>query len=125
MILLLDAHALMWWLLDDPKLSAPARGAISDAANEIVVSAATTWELAIKQAAGKIKLDADLVAAVDSAGFSGLPVTIVDAEAAAALPMLHHDPFDRMLVAQARRLDATIVSRDTQLEPYGVPILAA
>ena len=125
MILLLDAHALLWWLLDDPTLATPARRAIADAANEIVVSAATTWELAIKRAAGKIKLDVDLVDAVDAAGFSGLPVTIVDAEAAAALPMLHHDPFDRMLVAQARRLDATIVSRDMQLEPYGVPILTA
>ena len=125
MILLLDAHALVWWLLDDPKLSRAAHGAIADPANDIVVSAATVWELAIKRAAGKIKLAADLSAAVESAGFSGLPVTTVDAEAAAGLPMLHHDPFDRMLVAQALRLDATIVSRDALLEPYGVPILQA
>ena len=125
MILLLDAHALVWWLLDDPKLSRGAHGAIADPGNDIVVSAATVWELAIKRAAGKIKLAADLSAAVETAGFSGLPVTGADAEAAAGLPMLHHDPFDRMLVAQALRLDATIVSRDALLEPYGVPILQA
>ena len=125
MILLLDAHALVWWLRDDPKLSPVGRAAISDAANDIVVSAATVWELAVKRAAGKIKLVGDLATAVDTSGFSGLPVTIADAEAAAALPMLHHDPFDRMLVAQALRLDATIVSRDALLEPYGVPVLSA
>ena len=80
MILLLDAHALVWWLLDDPKLSAGARGATSDAGNDVLVSAATVWELAIKRAAGKIKLAVDLTAAIDAAGFSGLPVTLTDAE---------------------------------------------
>ena len=125
MILLLDAHALVWWLCDDRQLSVSARAAIADAGNDIVVSAATVWELAIKRSAGKIELAADLASAIDAAGFSGLPVTIADAEAAAGLPMLHHDPFDRMLVAQAFRLDATIVSRDAALEPYGVPVLPA
>jgi PIN domain nuclease of toxin-antitoxin system len=124
-ILLLDAHALVWWLLDDPKLSPTAREAISDAGNDIVVSAATVWELAIKRAARKITLRVDLASAVDTAGFSGLPVTLADAEVAAGLPMLHHDPFDRLLVAQSLRLGATIVSRDALLEPYGVPILPA
>jgi len=124
-ILLLDAHALVWWLVNDPKLSPVARGAIADATNDVIVSAATAWELAIKRAAGKIDLPDDLAIAVDEAGFSGLPVTIQDAEVAASLPMLHRDPFDRMLVAHARRIDATIVTRDAQLEPYGVPILPA
>ena len=106
---------------------AVARGPRSDCQprNDVHVSAATVWELAIKRAAGKIALAADLVAAVEQAGFSGLPVTMTDVEAAAGLPDRHHDPFDRMLVAQALRLDATIVSRDPQLEPYGVRVLPA
>lgn len=125
MILLLDAHALLWWLTNDRKLSREARGAIADPGNDVVVSAATAWELAIKQATGKIDLPADLASALDGAGFSGLPVTIEDAGVAASLPLLHRDPFDRMLVAHARRIDATIVSRDAQLEPYGIRILPA
>jgi PIN domain nuclease of toxin-antitoxin system len=125
MILLLDAHALLWWLADDSMLSPAARGAIADAGNDVVVSAATVWELAIKRAVGKIEIADDLAAAVEAAGFSGVSVTMVDAEVAAALPPLHRDPFDRMLVAQALRLDATIVSRDAVLEGYGAPILPA
>ena len=125
MILLLDANALVWWLADDATMSPGAREAIASPRNDVLVSAATVWELAIKRAAGKIALAGDLVAAVEQAGFSGLPVTMTDAEAAAGLPHRHHDPFDRMLVAQALRLDATIVSRDPQLEPYGVRVLSA
>ena len=125
MILLLDAHVLVWWLADAPRLSPVARGAIADAANDVVVSAATVWELAIKRSAGKITLADDLAAAVEAAGFSGVPLTMADAEVAAALPPHHRDPFDRMLVAQALRLDATIVTRDRLLEAYGAPILAA
>ena len=125
MILLLDAHALVWWLADAPRLSPVARGAIADAANDVVVSAATVWELAIKRSAGKIKLADDLAGAIEAAGFSGVPVTMADAEVAAALPPLHRDPFDRILVAQALRLDATIVTRDRLLEAYGAPILSA
>jgi PIN domain nuclease of toxin-antitoxin system len=124
-ILLLDAHALVWWLADAPRLSPVARGAIADAANDVVVSAATVWELAIKRSAGKIKLADDLAGAIEAAGFSGVPVTMVDAEVAAALPPHHRDPFDRMLVAQALRLDAAIVTRDRLLEAYGAPILPA
>ena len=125
MILLLDAHALVWWLADAPRLSPVARGAIADAANDVVVSAATVWELAIKRSAGKIKLADDLAGAIEAAGFSGVSVTMVDAEVAAALPPHHRDPFDRMLVAQALRLDAAIVTRDRLLEAYGAPILPA
>ena len=125
MIFLLDAHALVWWLLDDPELSASARSAIADPANDIVVSAATVWELAIKRANGKIRLDVDLTSEIAAAGFSGLPVTLGDAEVASSLPLHHRDPFDRMLVAQAQRLDAIVVSRDPALAAYGVNALTA
>jgi PIN domain nuclease of toxin-antitoxin system len=125
MMLLLDAHALVWWLTDDPMLDEGARAAIRDAANDVVVSAATIWELAIKRAKGRIALSSDLTAAIEAAGFSGLPITPEDAERASGLPPLHQDPFDRMVVAQAQRLGAVVVTRDRALSSYEVDTLPA
>jgi PIN domain nuclease of toxin-antitoxin system len=125
MILLLDAHALVWWLTDDPSLDARARSAIRDPANDVLVSAATIWELGIKRANGRIALESNLSAAIDAAGFSGLPITSEDAERASGLPPHHQDPFDRMLVAQAQRLDAVIVTRDRAITAYEVEALPA
>ena len=125
MILLLDSHALVWWLANDAALSRVARAAIADPANDVLVSAASMWELSIKRAKGKIKLVADLAVAVEEAGFSGLPITHDDGQAAAALPAHHRDPFDRMLVAQAARLDAVIVSRDRAFAAYDVRVMPA
>ena len=125
MILLLDAHALLWWLDDRPTLVASARATIADPANDVLVSAATVWELGIKRALGKLHVTADVRGAIDRAGFSGLPITLEDAKSAAELPLHHRDPFDRMLVAQAQRLDAVIVSCDRAFAAYGVPILQA
>lgn len=125
MILLLDAHALLWWLSDDATLDDAARQSITDPSNEVIVSAATVWEIEIKRHLGKLEAPDRLVATIELAGFGSLPITAVDAERAAALPAHHRDPFDRMLVAQAARLDATIVSRDPAFAPYGAPILPA
>jgi PIN domain nuclease of toxin-antitoxin system len=124
-ILLLDAHALVWWLTDDDRLGKDAREAIRDPANDVVVSAATIWELAIKRAKGRIELASNLTAAIAAAGLSGLPITLEDAERASALPAHHQDPFDRMLVAQAQRLGAIVVTRDRALTAYEIDILAA
>jgi len=121
----LDAHALVWWLEGDPQLSPVARTAIEDPVNDVLVSAATVWELGIKVALGKIDLREDLLEGIEAAGFDGLPVTLGDAKMAAALPMHHRDPFDRMLVAQARRLDAIVVSRDRAITAYDVHVLHA
>ena len=123
MTLLIDAHVLVWWLAADQALSPEVRSAIADPANDVLVSAATIWELAIKRTKGKIRLPAELSAAVDAAGFSSVPVTAEDAETSAELPAHHQDPFDRMLVAQARRLGAILVSRDAAFDAYGVDIL--
>ncbi len=125
MILLLDAHALVWWLTDDQTLDEGALAAIRDPGNDVVVSASTVWELAMKRAKGRIALTQDLTAAVQAAGFSGLPVTSEDAERASGLPAHHQDPFDRMLVAQAQRMRAIVVTRDRVLSAYEVDVLPA
>ena len=125
MILLLDAHALLWWLADDPTLSRSAHAAIRDPMNDVLVSAGSIWEIEIKRAVGKLASPAGLLTAIEEADFETLPITGADAQRAALLPTHHRDPFDRMLVAQAKRLDAIIVSRGEQFAPYEVNVLAA
>lgn len=125
MILLLDAHALLWWLADDPELDAGARRAIADPANDVLVSAGSIWEIEIKRALGKLSAPDGLVGAVEQAGFETLPITAADAERAGRLPSHSRDPFDRMLVAQSSRLDALIVSRDPSFGAYDVEVLPA
>jgi PIN domain nuclease of toxin-antitoxin system len=120
MILLLDAHALLWWLADDAELAPEARASIADPVNDALVSAATIWEISIKRALGKLESPDGLVAALGPAGLGSLPITLGDAESAGALPPHHRDPFDRMLIAQAKRLDAVIVSRDAAFERYEI-----
>ena len=125
MILLLDAHTVLWWLADDPTLDRSAFGAIADPVNDVRISAATVWEIAIKRALGKLEAPNGLVDAAEQAGIDIVPVTGADAEAAGALPAHHRDPFDRMLVAQASRIGAVVVSRDRAFGDYGVPVLPA
>lgn len=125
MILLLDAHALLWWLTDDPRLSEPAKRSLEDPANDVVVSAVSLWELEIKRVNGRLDAPDDLLSAIDESEISSLPVTGTDAIAAARLPMHHRDPFDRMLVALAQRLDAVVVTRDRTFGAYDVKVLTA
>ena len=125
MILLLDAHALLWWLADDATLQADARAAIASPANDVLVSAATVWEIEIKRTLGKLEAPDGLVDAIDASALQALPISLEDAERSGRLPSHHRDPFDRMLVAQAIRLDAVIVSRDDAFAPYGLDVLRA
>jgi PIN domain nuclease of toxin-antitoxin system len=125
MRLLLDTHALLWWLADDPTLSGAARVAIADAANAVYVSAATAWEISIKRAIGKLESPADLAAQIRRHQFDPLPISLRHAMDAGALPHHHADPFDRMLVAQAMAERLTIATRDQRIPLYGVAILAA
>jgi PIN domain nuclease of toxin-antitoxin system len=125
MRLLLDAHALLWWLADDPSLHPAAREAIADPANEVIVSAATVWEIAIKRSLGKVGAPDGLAAVLEQSGFIEAPIAAADAEQAAALEPHHRDPFDRMLVAQASRLRAVVVTRDPIFARYGVEIVPA
>ena len=123
MNLLLDTHALLWWLADE-ELSDPARQAIEAPENLVAVSAASVWEISIKRALGKLRTGNDLFGAVADAGFDPLPISLEHAEAAGALPAHHDDPFDRMLIAQAQLHDLVIVSRDRRFAPYPVDVLS-
>ncbi len=102
MEILIDTHMLLWWLADDSRLSKKARALMADPANMLTVSAATAWEIAIKQALRKMTMDGNLERAVREQGFAMLPVTFPHAAETLTLPAIHRDPFDRMLVAQAR-----------------------
>ncbi|HPO16006.1 MAG TPA: type II toxin-antitoxin system VapC family toxin [Candidatus Hydrogenedentes bacterium] len=125
MNLLLDTHALLWWLEDNPSLSREARAAISDGNRAVFVSAVTAWEIVIKKRLGKLDAPDTLEEALAANAFQELPVTIAHALAAGALPAHHTDPFDRMLVAQATLENLTLVTRDENIQKYPVAIIAA
>jgi PIN domain nuclease of toxin-antitoxin system len=125
MRLLLDTNALIWWLEDPARLSNQARSAIETPTNTVFCSAISAVEIAIKMSRGKLSLDADWEAASSDAQFSFLSFTHEHARRFRSLPVLHKDPFDRMLVSQAAFEDATFVTRDKILEEYGIPILVA
>ena len=123
MRLLIDTHILLW-ADERPRLIVqPLRAAMRDEANEIVVSAATIWEIAIKRAIGKLRFDRPVVAAVLALGFEVLPVAGVHAEHAGGLPRHHSDPFDRMLIAQAYLEGMVLGTQDRRMRPYGVVTL--
>ncbi len=124
MRLLLDTHALLWWLADE-NLSTQARDAIADPANLVMVSAATAWEISIKRALGKLAAPDDLEQQLHAGGFTALPISIAHGIAAGQLARHHEDAFDRMLIAQAIAEGLTIVTRDKRFEDYGVALLAA
>lgn len=125
MILLLDAHTALWWLADDGMLGQAARSAITDPSNDVLISAASIWEIEIKRALGKLDAPTGFADVIGEAGFDILPITGRDAERAGSLPAHHRDPFDRMLVAQAERLGAVVVSRDAAFIAYGIDLLSA
>jgi PIN domain nuclease of toxin-antitoxin system len=122
--LLLDTHVVLWWLADDKRLTTAARDQII-LAEEARVSAATVWEIAIKRALGRLEVPDDYLDHVERTRFRPLAITFEHAEAAGALPRHHEDPFDRMLVAQSRVEDLTLVTADRRLGEYGVAVLAA
>ena len=116
---------LLWWLADDRALSTTARDAIADGANEVVVSAATAWEIAIKRALGKLDAPDDLAGVVGENDFRALPIDFSHAAVAGALPPHHHDPFDRLLVAQAQNEGLTLVTGEVRIGAYAVDVMAA
>lgn len=122
MNLLLDTAALLWWLRGD-RMEADAVAAITDPANVVAVSAASVWEIALKRADGKLRLDGSLVEHVERAGFELLPISLAHAERVGELPPHHHDPFDRMLIAQAQAERLRLVTRASAFDAYEVKLL--
>ncbi|GIH74406.1 type II toxin-antitoxin system VapC family toxin [Planobispora longispora] len=116
MRLLLDTHVILWWLSDDETLSDEIKDLI-DTEIDVFVSAATIWEVGIKQALGKLA-PADLPERILDSELRELPMTPAHALTAARLPPLHRDPFDRMLIAQARCEGLTLVTRDGEIQKY-------
>ena len=125
MRLLLDTHVYLWWLEDPALLSDQARIAIADPRNHVFVSSASIIEIAIKQAIGKLKLDEPPELKLASCRFLELPFTIAHASAFRELPSSHKDPFDRMLAAQARVENLTLVTRDKMMNQYELKLIAA
>lgn len=124
MRLLLDTHAYFWWRADPTRLSTLASDAIRDRANVVYVSAATVWELSIKAhargwEAARILL-LDIEDHVRAQGMLELPISLSHAREAGSLPLVHRDPFDRMLIAQARVERIQIVSNESLFDAYGV-----
>jgi PIN domain nuclease of toxin-antitoxin system len=125
--LLLDTHTLLWWLLDMPDLSANARSAIANSHRRVLVSTASSWELAIKLKLGKLPLATDIVENLPrylrKERFDILPIGLEHTLAAGALPGPHRDPFDRMLIAQAQLEKLQLVSRDAVFADYAADVL--
>jgi PIN domain nuclease of toxin-antitoxin system len=121
--LLLDTHAFIWWAARDSRLVENARIAIADADNRVVVSAVSVWEIAIKRASGKLAFHHNILEVLTRTRFDSVDITPRHADLAGSLPLHHADPFDRLLVAQAKIEGFVLVTQDRQLLPYGVPIL--
>ncbi len=119
MRLLLDTHLLLWWIAASPSLPSSARDLISDAANIVFVSTVSLWEIWLKVSLGKLRLPRDFEMALAKESFESLPLTAPQTRLIARLPWHHRDPFDRMLVAQARAENLTLLTADAGLVAYG------
>ncbi len=127
MKLLLDTHALLWFIGNDPQLSACARQGIENPEHDKFVSAASLWEIAIKLSLGKVKLPQPFGEVfpqqLEINGFDLLPISCAQLNQVVALPFHHRDPFDRLLIAQAMADDMTVVTRDPEFSKYASKVL--
>ncbi len=124
MNLLLDTNVLIWFLSGSSRIREEDRALIEAGAAEVVVSAVSILEIATKAAISKLAAPRDLAARVAAAGFRGLPVSLAHAEGVRDLPLHHRDPFDRLLVAQARLDGLALATADRQLAAYDVPLVS-
>lgn len=124
MRILLDSHALIWWFAGDRQLSLPARRAIEDGENDMLISAASAWEIATKHRLGRLPeaeaLVLDFTGTIARQDFEELPITVDDAARAGALPGPHRDPFDRLIIAQALAHNLVFISNESLFDWYGV-----
>lgn len=122
---LLDTHALLWWLTDSPQLGPRCKEIIGNERNQIFVSAATTWEISIKIALGKLIAPEDMDSIVEDEGFSKLPISLYHGQLAGSLPAHHRDPFDRMLIAQAQAEGLILITADENIPLYNLRLKIA
>ena len=124
MRLLLDTHAFLWWFAGNKRLPPFARQAIADEENDVLISAASAWEVATKHRLGKLpgaeEIAGDVAGTIASQDFEELPITVDDAVRAGSLPGPNNDPFDRILIAQALSRNLVLVSIETPFDRYGV-----
>jgi PIN domain nuclease of toxin-antitoxin system len=121
--LILDTHAALWWLSGDERFGSAAEEQMTDATNQVLLSAAVVWEVAIKRSLGKLEAPDDLAATFTAAGAQPLPIGLEHAALVERLPWHHRDPFDRLLIAQAIAERATLVSADAALHAYDVRVI--
>lgn len=117
---LLDTHIMLWWLVDPKKLSKKAHLIISDRQHTLYISSVSFWELAIKNSLGKITIPRNLIQLLTAEGFEFLPLYPSEALSIVDLPTIHNDPFDRMLISQAKFHDLVFITRDKILADYPV-----
>ncbi len=122
---LLDTHMFLWWMSDADQLSKEVFDVISDTSNQIYISSVTIWDIAIKEALGKLKVDADLNSAIEANGFIELKISAICANATKKLEPIHRDPFDRILISQAIEGEMTLITVDRFIVQYeGVRVLS-
>ena len=120
MRVLLDTHIFLWWYSDAPELPGGLRRLLLDPSTEVVVSAASVWEIAVKRSLGKLDFEGSVVGAIQDEGFAALAISAAHAEHVGRLPDHHRDPFDRLLVAHSNLEDLTLLSVDPQMSRYDV-----
>jgi len=123
--ILLDTHALIWWMNGDQSLGEFAFECIENENNQVYVSAASVWEMSIKRQLGKLECPLDLDSVIEKMGFSKLPISVFHGEQAGQLPVHHKDPFDRMLIAQAQAEGLQIITKDEHFPSYGISVIDA
>lgn len=122
---LLDTHVLLWWLADPKQIETKARHIIADKSNQIFISSVSTWELAIKKDLGKLSIPMNLLAVIKSENIQILPLSAEESLSVIDLPKIHPDPFDRMLIAQAKFNDLIVITKDRQILEYPIICVSA
>ena len=123
--LLLDSHILLWMITRALRIRESTIATIMDPENQVFVSAASVWEIEIKRATGRLEAPENIIEFIENSGFTELPVTFRYGDLAARLPMIHRDIFDRMLIAQAQAEGLMLVTDDSQIARYQVPVMPA
>jgi PIN domain nuclease of toxin-antitoxin system len=122
---LVDTHPLLWWAIDPHQLTEAARLILASGHKSVFVSHASAWEIAIKESRGKLSLPESYETLFARSRFTQLPMTLAHISQIKSLPHIHGDPFDRMLIAQAKVERLVLITRDTEMQKYDVPTLAA